>query len=221
MEKEELKITPELLWNKSGMIQQIILSALMVFTFFIILYVTRHSQIEHPGLQSWLQRLQALFLSSNVLKDMLIAVLLGIGLSLLLQVLDALVAFLMKENIRSWLHRTDNLLPVSTLQKKWAFAITIVGSSVEELLFRGFIFLAMIPLWSHWIWAALVLSAIFAFLHANVQGFWSSLWIFLISMILCYFVASGKSLYFIATLHIFINLTNLFILPKVFKKQDE
>jgi membrane protease YdiL (CAAX protease family) len=221
MKKEEPIITPGLLWNKSGMIQPIVLSALMVFTFFIILYVTRHSQIEHPGLQSWLQRLQALFFSSKVFKDILIAAILGVVFSLLLQVLDALVALLMKENIRSWLHRTDNLLPVNALQKKWALAITIVGSSVEELLFRGFIFFAMVPIWSHWIWAALVLSALFAFLHANIQGFWSSVWIFLISMILCYFVASGRSLYFIATLHIFINLTNLFILPKVFKKQDE
>lgn len=85
-------------------------------------------------------------------------------------------------------------------------------------MFRGFIFIAVMNLWGTWIWAALILSALFGFLHAGLQGFWSTLWIFIVSVLLCYFVVLGKSIYFLILLHMIVNITNLFILPLLTKK---
>lgn len=203
------------------MIQQMIILILMLIVFLIVNYLSVYARVDHPGLQHWLAKLHELFIISSFLKDIIYGALFGLALAISLQLFDAMIAVIAKKNVRTWIHRTDHFLPETLKQKRWALAITVVGSSVEELLFRGFIFMAIMPIWSHWIWSALILSAIFALMHANIQGFWSTVWIFLISLILCMSVADGKSLYFIASLHILINITNLFILPKLFKKKDE
>ncbi|MEA2077580.1 MAG: CPBP family intramembrane glutamic endopeptidase [Candidatus Marinimicrobia bacterium] len=197
-----------------------------MFTILLLIYITvsliiSKSVNPHPSLENWICQFHDLFQIDTLLTDLLWGSLTGIGLIVILSLLDVLVALISRVNIREWIHRTDHLLPVTAVQKRWALSISIVGSLQEEIMFRGFIFIALIPLWSHWIWTALLLSAVFSLLHASVQGFWSTLWIFIISVVLCMIVALGGSIYFVAIAHILINITNLFILPLFFKKHDE
>jgi membrane protease YdiL (CAAX protease family) len=217
----KLKISSELLWNKSGMIQQAVMFTLMLIVYVSISIISSRSNVVHTGFENWLQNLQKLFARNTLLHDILFGAITGLVLSIILFVMDAFVAFIVRTDVKEWIHRTDYLLPQTKKQRSWALSITLVGSIQEEIMFRGFIFLAMLPLWSHWIWAALILSGVFSLLHTSVQGFWSTLWIFVISLTLCFFVSQGKSIYFIALVHIMINLTNLFILPLMFKKRDE
>ncbi|MCK5816627.1 MAG: CPBP family intramembrane metalloprotease [Candidatus Marinimicrobia bacterium] len=219
--ENKMKVTPEQLWNSLGMIQQAVMSILLLFVYVMILIIIARSVSAHPGLENWMQNLQNLFHSNSILMDIVWGALAGLGMVLLLSVLDIMVAFIGRKNIREWIHRTDYMLPVTQIQKRWALSISLSGSIVEEIMFRGFIYMAIIPLWSHWIWAALLLSAVFSLLHAGVQGFWSTLWIFMISIFLCYFVSQGGSIYFAAIAHVVINITNLFLLPLLFKKHDE
>lgn len=219
--ENKMKVTPEQLWNSLGMIQQAVMSILLLFVYVMISIIIARSVSAHPGLENWMQNLQNLFHSNSILMDIVWGALAGLGMVLLLSVLDIMVAFIGRKNIREWIHRTDYMLPVTQIQKRWALSISLSGSIVEEIMFRGFIYMAIIPLWSHWIWAALLLSAVFSLLHAGVQGFWSTLWIFMISIFLCYFVSQGGSIYFAAIAHVVINITNLFLLPLLFKKHDE
>ncbi|MCK4531085.1 MAG: CPBP family intramembrane metalloprotease [Candidatus Marinimicrobia bacterium] len=219
--ENKMKITPEQLWNSLGMIQQAVMSILLLFVYVLISIIIARSVSAHPGLENWMQNLQNLFHSDSILTDLVWGALAGLGMVLLLSVLDIIVAFIGRKNIREWIHRTDYMLPVTPIQKRWALSISLSGSIVEEIMFRGFIYMAIIPLWSHWIWAALLLSAVFSLLHAGVQGFWSTLWIFMISIFLCYFISQGGSIYFAAIAHVVINIANLFLLPLLFKKHDE
>lgn len=219
--ENKMKITPGQLWNSLGMIQQAIMSILLLFVYVLISIIIARSASAHTGLENWMQNLKNLFRSDDILMNIVWGALTGLGLVIILSVLDVIVAIIGRKDIRKWLHRTDYMLPVTPLQKRWALSISFSGSVIEEIMFRGFIYMAIIPLWSHWIWAALLLSAVFSLLHAGVQGFWSTLWIFMISIFLCYFVSRGGSLYFAAMAHVVINVTNLFILPLLFKKRDE
>ncbi len=204
-----------------GMIQQAVISIVLIFVYVLITIILARSASAHPGLENWIQNLQKLFAGRNIIMDLIWGMAAGLAMAIILFILDMFIAVMGRKNIRDWIHRTDYMLPVTPTQKRWALSISLSGSVVEEIMFRGFIYMAIIPLWSHWIWAALLLSAVFSLLHAGVQGFWSTVWIFMISIFLCYIISRGGSIYFAAMTHVVINITNLFILPILFKKRDE
>ncbi|MDD3095546.1 MAG: CPBP family intramembrane glutamic endopeptidase [Candidatus Neomarinimicrobiota bacterium] len=215
------EVDPKHLWNASGIIQQLLLILIMGIAYFFVRMRISANPGEYPGFENWLQSLHNLFRFPSPPAFLLRAVLIGVGSALLLLGLDTLAGFIRKKALSTWIHRSDCFLPLNREQRNWAIAITLLGSFVEELLFRGFIFSAMLPVWNSWIWAALILSAVFSFLHAALQGFWASLWIFLISVLLCGFVVWGFSIYELALIHISINLMNLFVIPFLFAKTGD
>ncbi|MBN2780461.1 MAG: CPBP family intramembrane metalloprotease [Candidatus Marinimicrobia bacterium] len=215
MNENKLGISPDQLWNAAGIVQQLITAALMLSAYAVVSLMVRRSPGVYPGPAAWLETLRALF----DLKDLGPGILWGIPAGMLIAgilfLLDAGVGMIATYPLRHWVRRTDYMLPLTKKQKKWALGIAVSGSAVEEALFRGFFFMALLPLWSSWIWSALLLSALFSLLHAAVQGFWSTLWIFLVSLIMCLFVARGTGLYFVMAAHMAVNLTNLFVLPQL------
>ncbi len=216
----ELQISSDMLWNKWGMIQQAIIFVFLLIIYTVIVLLLHRSPKPYPGLESWFINFKGLFVSDKWYWDIIFGIIVGTFLSHLLLAFDNLVAWLMKRDIPTWIHRADHLLPQNRKQKKWAVLISIVGSIQEEILFRGYILLAILPLWSHWLWSVLILSTFFALFHAGVQGFWSTLWIFLSSIVLCVSVAAGKSLYFAIMIHIMINLNNLILIPLIYYKKN-
>ncbi len=213
LNENKLNITPDQLWNIKGIIQQLVMVALMAIVYMVIIIYTGHSPGLHSGLESWLQNLHALFYTDTLFRDVLIAPVMGVAIAGFLFLLDTAVGYIRKENISNWIHRADYMLPGNKIERNWALGIAIMGSAVEEIMFRGFIFIAIVPIWTSWIWSALLLSAGFSLLHAGIQGFWSTLWIFIISLLLCCFIILGSSIYFVILLHMAINITNMFILP--------
>jgi membrane protease YdiL (CAAX protease family) len=217
--ENKLNIRPEQLWNAHSMIQQGVMVIIMAMIYSLVRVMVFSSPGRYTGLEHWLEQLHALFQLNTLPADILLGAAGGFLLAFVLFLLDAGVALVRRKNITLWLHRSDYILPENKLQRKWALTITLVGSAVEELMFRGFIFLAILPLWNTWIWSALLLSAVFSLLHAAVQGFWSTIWIFIASLLLCFFVIYGKSIYYIVLLHAMLNIGNLFILPHVLKRR--
>ena len=218
-EENKLDITPDQLWNVQSIIQQAVMAVIMIASYFLVRYMIGTSPGQFSGLENWLERLHALFATKSLPSDMFTGVLTGFALAVVLFFLDAGVGIILRRNIKLWIHRSDYMLPVDKVQRKWALTTALVGSPVEELMFRGFIFLGILPIWNTWIWSAMLLSAVFSLLHAVVQGFWSTLWIFIVSLLLCYFVTIDKSFYFIALVHAMLNVTNLFILPHILKRK--
>jgi len=217
--KNRLNIHPEQLWNSMGMIQQAVMATVLLAVYTTIYFIVQRSYVEHPALVNWLDALHKLFSSNAILKDVALGVAAGFVMVLITAVFDILIAVIQKQNISEWIHRIDHLLPETTVQKRWALSISLVGSTIEEIMFRGFIFIALMNVWGHWIWASLIISAVFSLLHAGVQDFWSTVWIFIISMVLCAIIAMGGSIYMVVIIHIMINLSNLFILPLLFSKK--
>ncbi len=219
LNENKLNITPDQLWNIKGIIQQIVMVALMAIIYIVIVNYTGRSPGVHSGLENWLQNLHALFYTNTLLRDMFVAPVMGVAIAGSLFFLDTAVGYILKKNIFNWIHRADYMLPGNKTERNWALRIAIMGSTVEEIMFRGFIFIAIVPIWTSWIWSALLLSAGFGLLHAGVQGFWSTLWIFIISLLLCFFIILGSSIYFVILLHMTINITNMFILPYFLKRK--
>jgi membrane protease YdiL (CAAX protease family) len=213
-----LGIRPEQIWNVQGMIQQAVMLLLMIITYSTVYFLTRGSPGKFPGLETWLSALHGLFRGSRFIPGIFGGAVTGLLLAAGLFMLDAAVGWIGRRDLRAWVHRSDFMLPRTREQRKWAWIIAVTGSVVEEILFRGYIFLAILHMWDSWLWPALILSAVFGFLHAGVQGFWSTLWIFMISMLLCYFVTAGKSMYFLVAVHMTVNVTNLFLLPALARK---
>lgn len=210
-----------MLWNKWGMIQQAITFVVLFFVYTIIVLTLHRSPKPLIGLHQWRESLLNLFVTPKWYWEILLGLVLGTAISHVLLTLDILVAWIFRKNIPQWIHRADHLLPVGKSQRTWALSISIVGSILEEIIFRAFIFLAILPLWSHWIWAVLILSTIFALFHAGVQGFWSTLWIFLSSIILCQSIAAGFSIYFVSAVHIMMNINNLFLIPLLYYRKQK
>lgn len=210
-----MEIGPEQLWNAGSLIQQVIFAGVLLIIYLIIRFLANADPQSHPGLQNWLQNLHGLFYLQKGTMILLAAPVLGAVFSVLLFGMDSLAGLLQKKDMKLWIRRSDNMLPENTVQRRWALLITLSGSTVEELMFRAFIFTALLPVWNSWIWAALLISAVFSLLHTGIQGFWPSVWIFIISVLLCYLLTAGFSIYTLILIHIGINLTNLFVFPRI------
>lgn len=219
--EKKIKISPGQLWNSAGLVQQLVLTAGLLIAYIVIRILTQGNPQSYPGMQNWIANLHSLFKVQYYVRDLFAAPFIGASISLLLFGLDSLAGLLQKKEMKTWVHRSDNMLPVNKTQRHWAFLITFSGSAVEEIMFRAFIFTALIPLWDTWIWSALLLSAVFSLLHAGVQGFWSTVWIFLISIVLCFLLTAGYSIYALVLIHISINLMNLFLIPYLLKRIEK
>ena len=213
--KRKKDIDPSMLWNSIGMYQQLIMFAILLIVYVSVFLIISRSSNPHPGMENWMNNLHSIFTSGHIIRDVLFGVILGVFAVAFTTLLDTVVAIFARVDLKEWMHRTDYLLPQTKIQKRWAWLISLSGSIQEEIMFRGFILLAIFPLWSHWIWASLILSAFFALLHASVQGFWSTLWVYLISVLLCAIIALGGSIYLAAVTHVTINVCNLFVIPKI------
>ncbi|MBW6458040.1 MAG: CPBP family intramembrane metalloprotease [FCB group bacterium] len=217
--ENKLNIRPEQLWNAAAMIQQAVMMMVMIVVYTLVRIMVHSTPGKYTGIEHWLEQLHALFRLNTLPSDILLGAAAGFALAFVLLLLDAGVALIRKKNVKLWLHRSDYILPENKRQRRWALSVALVGSAVEELMFRGFIFLAILPLWNTWIWSALLLSAVFSLLHAAVQGLWSTIWIFIAGFLLCFFVVYGKSIYFIFFVHAMLNIANLFILPPLMKRR--
>jgi uncharacterized protein len=211
---QENDITPDMLWGKAGWLQQGIYWLAAFFIFAAVWLPTYLMPSRFPALENWQNRVLNALLTAD-----LKFIIWGIGLGLLLALLFAGAEILIsKMKLEAWdkrLHNADFLLPQTKKQKQNAALINVSASIVEEILFRGFFFLALANLWTHWLWAAVLVSAVFALLHTNFQGFTASVWIFISSLILIWLLQKSGSLWPGAVLHYMLNSLNLFLLPKL------
>jgi membrane protease YdiL (CAAX protease family) len=213
--KEELKITASLVWSPIGFYQQIFI---WLFTLSIpavvnIVYILNPA--NKAGLFDWLLRVKALFNLNHFIIYVLWGLIGGAVLSFLFLLLTWLITGISGETAHERLNRNDELIPRSPAQKRWAVLINLSASFVEEILFRAYLFMALINVWNHWIWAAVLVSAIFAFVHTNIQQLSATIWIFITSFFLCLFTIKLQGLAFPWGMHLSVNLMNLFIFPKL------
>ncbi|HAE87587.1 TPA: hypothetical protein DCG86_06145 [Candidatus Marinimicrobia bacterium] len=213
----DLKISASLVWSPIGFYQQIFLWLFAAAVPAIVWLFYSINPLKYQSLYQWLSRVGELFTLENLIPDLVRGLLAGALLSFLFLLLEWLISRIKGESPAEHLSRQDELIPQTPVQRRWAFAINLSASMVEEILFRGYLLMALIPLWNHWLWAALLLSAIFAFVHTNIQQMSATVWIFITSLILSYFTVTRQSLIMPWGIHLSVNLVNLFVFPKAAK----
>ncbi len=204
---------PDVIWGGPGLFQQLVFILIAGSVWALSSLLVSINPHTFESIISWQDRVSALLHPDELAGYLLIALILGAVLSLAFLLLEILIAFFKHQNASIRLRRNDFLLPVSRPQKLHALGIIILGASVEEMLFRAFLFEAFLPIWSTWLWSALLVSAIFALIHTNLQGLSASIWIFLTSLILVFIIQTTHSLFFAIFLHFSVNFYNLFVLP--------
>ncbi|MCD6234611.1 MAG: hypothetical protein DRP86_03870 [Candidatus Neomarinimicrobiota bacterium] len=213
----DLKISASLVWSPIGFYQQIFLWLFTAAIPAIVWLFYSINPLKYDSLYRWLSRVGGLFTLENLIPDLVLGLLAGAVLSFLFLFLEWLISRIKGESPIERLSRQDELIPQTPVQRRWAFAINLSASLVEEILFRAYLFMALISVWTHWLWAAILLSAIFAFVHTNIQQISATVWIFITSLILSYFIVTRQSLVMPWGIHLSVNLMNLFVFPKAAK----
>ncbi len=211
----KFKLNPELIWSKLGVYQEIILLGLILTIYVISEFVYKMNPVKHHSIYEWHKRVFSIFELKDAFPFLIKGALIGILVSFMIVILEIIISKLKKENWYSNLTRNNFLLPKTKHQRKMATVIVFSGSFIEEVIFRGMIFFAILPIWNSWIWSALIVSSIFAFFHADVQGFLSSVWIFIISVILSFLIFEYQSIVIIYSTHLTINLISVFLMPQL------
>lgn len=213
--REEIKITASLVWSPAGFYQQIFLWLFTLSIPSIVYIIYTLNPAQRTGLYDWLIHVKALFNLNHFILYLLLGLAGGIILSFIFLLLEWLIGRIRGEDAHERLYRHDELIPRTRVQKRWAALINLSASVMEEILFRAYLFMALIYIWNHWIWAAVLVSAIFAFVHTNIQQLSATVWIFITSLFLCLFTVKLGGLAFPWGMHFGINLVNLFIFPRI------
>jgi membrane protease YdiL (CAAX protease family) len=214
-DKQEQKITASLVWSRIGFYQQVFLWLFTLSIPAVVYLIYSINPLKYEGLFGWLTRVKQLININNIFIYFIGGIMGGLLLSLLFLAMEWAISRFKGESPRERLSRQDELIPKTTVQKRWAFGINLSASIMEEFLFRAYLFMALINLWNHWLWASLLVSAVFAFVHTNIQQMSATVWIFITSFALCYFTYTHQTLIIPWGIHLSVNLVNLFIFPKL------
>ena len=214
-QNNKLKLTPELIWSKLGIYQEIILLGLILATYIISEFIYQLNPVKHYSIYEWHNRVFSIFNFQDVFSYLLKGILIGILVSFIIAALEILISKFKKEIWYKNLTRNNFLLPQTVTQKKMATIIVFSGSFIEEVIFRGLIFFAILPIWNSWIWAALIISSIFAFFHTDAQGFLASIWVFIISIVLSFLIFEYQTIVIVYSTHLTINLISIFVMPQL------
>jgi len=130
--------------------------------------------------------------------------------------LTALILFQIQKIFHIHFNAQPMVYVIAALKEKWLLAIliseiVILAPISEELLFRGVIY-NYLKKYLRWGYAAFLTSLLFAFLHANLFGFFI---IFIISMVICYIYEKSNNIitaFLFHSLHNTLSIANILIL---------
>ena len=119
-QNNKLKLTPELIWSKLGIYQEIILLGLILATYAISEFIYKMNPIKHHSIYEWHNRVFAIFNLQSVFSYLLKGILIGIFVSFVIAMLEILISKLQNKNCYKNIMRNDFLLPKTDFQKKMA-----------------------------------------------------------------------------------------------------
>ena len=134
--------------------------------------------------------------------------------------LTALILFQIQKIFHIHFNAQPMVYVIAALREKWFLTILILEIAIlapisEEMLFRGIIY-NYLKKRIRWGYAAFLTSLLFAFLHANLFGFFV---IFIISMAICYVYEKSNNIiaaFFFHSLHNTFSIANILILKHLF-----
>ncbi len=213
------RISPEILWSKYSIIQHILFWIAGVLAWHGLHWLG--GQVEDWTLSIWLYvaRIRTYFYTGDFSGQVYLGVIAGLGILGAILIVDTLTARAQGHRPVRQILRNYQLLPRTGRQQRIAMIVGINAGVFEELLFRGGVFVLMLTLTGSTPIAVLITSVLFAVLHAPMQGWYSTLWIFLAGIVLNLLLIITGAFYAPVFCHIVINVGNLFVIPALFEEE--
>jgi|GEM_PF-1967998 len=210
------EITPELLWSKYSLIQHLLFWLIALGVWSSLHWLGSTQERFTIPIWRYVAQVQSYGFTGDLAGDAVRGVLSGAVILLLILGSDVVVARVKGQPAREQILRNSHLLPRSPRQQFIAFLVGTNAGIFEELFFRGGLFTLLSLLLRSPELAILVTAALFALLHAPVQGWYSTAWIFLVGVFLNLLLLYSGSYYAPIFCHVTVNLGNLFIIPAFF-----
>lgn len=215
------RISPEILWSKYSVIQHIVFWILAIAGWHALHWLGSHA--ERWTLQIWLYvaRIRSYFFTGDFSGQVFLGALTGLGILAIILVVDVLTARIKGERPVRHILRNYQLLPRTTRQQLIAMVVGINAGIFEELFFRGAVFVLLLNIAGSTLIAVILTSLLFAVLHTPVQGWYSTVWIFVVGIVLNILLIRTDAFYAPILCHIIINAGNLFVIPALFEEELE
>ena len=208
-----------LIWSKYSVIQQLVFWILAIAAWHLLQWLGgTYPQFTIP-IWRYTIRVRSYFYTGDFAGMVLLGLLAGAGILAVILVGDYLVAKIRNEPPLKHILRNRHILPRTSKQQHLALLIGVNAGVFEEIFFRGGIFAFLLFVFQSTELAILVTSVIFALLHAPLQGWYSSVLIFLVGVFLNLLMLYTGSYYAPIFCHILVNIGNLFIIPAFFEQK--
>ncbi len=212
-------ITPELLWSKFSVIQHIFFWLFAIAVWYGLHWLgSTHERWTIP-VWRYVSRIRFYLFTADFNHAAIRGVIIGAALLFLITGVDYIVAKLKHQKPARQILRNYYLLPRTSKQRFIAVLLGINAGIFEELFFRGGVFILLLLLTGSTVFSLLITSAFFALLHTSIQGWYSTLWIFIVGLILNVLLIVTGSFYASMFCHITINLGNLLVVPSFFDEE--
>ena len=212
------RVTPDLLWSKYSIIQHVVFWVIALGIWWGLHYLARTREAWTIPLWQYLSRIRFYFFTGDFNHAAVRGILIGAAILFAITGFDWLVAKLKGDPPVTQILRNHYLLPRTPKQRFIAVVLGVNAGIFEELFFRGGVFFLLLLLTRSAIFSIVVTSAVFALLHTSVQGWYSTVLIFLVGIVLNLLLLLTDSFYAPIFCHITINLGNILVIPSFFEE---
>ncbi len=219
--KPREQISPEILWSKYSVIQQLIFWLVGFAIWKGLNWLAASYESLTLPIWRYVSTVRYYTYAGDMQVMMLIGTISGVIILLLLMLTDYLIARSKGEKPSRHILRNHYLLPRTDKQRYIALFVGVNAGIFEELFFRGALYILFFILTGSVILGILFTAILFAILHAPIQGWYSSLWIFLVGIFLNILLLQTQSYYAPIFCHVIINMGNLFIIPALLEEELE
>jgi len=213
------KVTPDLLWSKFSVIQHIIFWIIGIALWWGLHWIASNYEPVTIRIWQYVSRIKFYLFTTDFNHAAVRGILVGSMLLALITGVDFIVAKFKNQTPAQQILRNHYLLPRNSKQRFIAVLLGVNAGIFEELFFRGGVFVFLLFISNSAVFSILVTSALFALLHTSVQGWYSTLWIFLVGITLNVLLIVTGSFYASMFCHITINLGNLLVIPSFFEDE--
>jgi membrane protease YdiL (CAAX protease family) len=214
-------ISPDLLWSKYSVIQQLIFWLVGLAAWHGLNWIGANYERFTLPIWRYVSTFRSYFFTGNMQGMILLGTICGLAILGLLVLTDYIIARSKNEKPAKHILRNYYLLPRTNKQRYIALFVGINAGIFEELFFRGALYILFFILTGSVVLGVLFTAILFAILHAPIQGWYSSLWIFMVGIFLNILILQTESYYASIFCHIVINIGNLFLIPAMLEEELE
>lgn len=215
------EITPELIWSKYSVLQHLIFWLMALGAWYGLHWLGSNTERFTLPVWRYVARVRFYFYTGDFQQMALLGALFGLVILGLILLVDVLIAKMSNQPPAHQILRNYYLLPRTNTQGFVALIVGINAGVFEEIFFRGGIFTLLFFLTNSVVTSIVITSAVFALLHAPMQGWLSTVWIFIIGILLNIIVLETGNYYAAMFCHITVNIGNLFLVPALFEEELE